>query len=337
MSYKSNIRALNDVTQTAGTFSALSKKFTALVRPDNAPPGIAGYVFNIVQDDTVELTSDISQYVMEDKKIAQDNITLKPASVQVTGLVAEVHSTPPAFLGEVLPYVQALDPIAAYVPRFATSANKIYNEAERIEREGRKVWQQAKNLWSLYKNTYSTEQENIAKNRAVKGAASDYKTYNKDEERTQLESRQKEAFEFFHHLWVNKQLVTVETPWGIYNDMAIESLSVKQTGTSSYTSTFTMKFRHIRIIGDTKAEAPEKEAAPGRFKNLKSKVAAIGTVLGAAVPVGAIIWDNKQHNDPDKKPKQEESPEEPSEETPEPENPDPDKPDEETSGNENAG
>ena len=65
----------------------------AIVRPDNPPAGIAGFLFDIELDQKVELQSDITDSYVENNTAVQDHIALKPEMVTFRGSVAELVST----------------------------------------------------------------------------------------------------------------------------------------------------------------------------------------------------------------------------------------------------
>ena len=70
------------------SLSTLEQK--AIVRPNNPPPGIAGFLFDIVGDEWVELQSDITDHFVEDNTAINDQIALRPEQVTVRGIVAEL-------------------------------------------------------------------------------------------------------------------------------------------------------------------------------------------------------------------------------------------------------
>ncbi len=88
----------------------------AIVRPDNPPPGIAGFLFNVVDEDGAELESDITDHYVEDNTAVQDQIALRPEVVTVTGQIAELVKTVPTAKNvsrvvNPLPLVPGLEPV----------------------------------------------------------------------------------------------------------------------------------------------------------------------------------------------------------------------------------
>ena len=310
-------RSLSEITQVADAFTALSNKMGALVCPDNPPKGIAGYIFDIVEEDKVELTSDITSHVLEDKSFAHDHITLKPETVTVSGLVGELRDTPLKPLADVGRFIRALDPVAAYVPRVASNVNRIYNDAERLARETDKVLEQfgAPSLYDLYKMSLNTAvsawekmkeiikaqgktpaetpaespSESPAVAPANQAEEEEYNYGKFKDEAGKWKNRQMEAYEFFFILWRNKEFVTVQTPWGIWPNMAIESMTALQNNTTSglsgHLSSFKIVFKQIRVIDENDATKTVSSSGRAAEKKGLGNVLSMGSITGLAVSV----------------------------------------------------
>ena len=281
------LQAASQFVQIENAFSILAGKVGALVRPDDPPPGIAGYVFEIVESDKVDLTSDITDYVLEDNSFAHDHITLKPEIITVSGLVAEVRDAPSKYIGRTKRQVQALDLISSYTPVSspASIALGLYNEAERVGRLVDKNIERVQSFFGLFQSWKGRESakvstlQRIENNRGQGDTERDYKTYL--ENREKLASRQMEAYEFFRYLWYHKHRVTVDTPWGVHKSMAIQSITAQQT--AQHLSSFQMVFKQIRILGDDKTNASAE--ATGRAAEAKSALYNLGIVAGVTVAV----------------------------------------------------
>lgn len=76
------------------SLSELEQK--AIIRPNNPPPGIAGFLFDIPGDEWIELESQITDHYTEANTAIQDNIALSPEKVTVKGIIAELVATTPA-------------------------------------------------------------------------------------------------------------------------------------------------------------------------------------------------------------------------------------------------
>ena len=240
----------------------MTSTLTAFIRPDHPPYGIAGYVFDVVESYMVEMKSSATDKVLEesdkendrsksikfkdDKQYVKPWIKTEPETITVKGLVAEVTSAVPAPLENVERYVRALEPVMAYVPVFARNVQKAYAEAERIVRVRDKLVKQVTSLHDLYTKLGEAK-------KAPGKAPSDVP-----------QSKQRDVFAFFRYLWASKQLVTVETAWGVYKQMAITSITATQDS-SHYLSSFTMVFKQLVTV---KAEDLKKNMSTGAEKYL---------------------------------------------------------------------
>ena len=190
----------------------------AIVRPDNPPPGIAGFLFDIVEDDNSELESDITDYFIEDNSSIQDHIALKPETVSISGRVAElvqavVTTKPIVERGNPLPIMEGLVPQLTPEARQAALASQVQEATDKA------AITNTQSLWGYY-NARSPQQSNQTKQSYIYG--------------------------YFYQLWKGRQLCTVETPWGFFTNMAIQSISATQGAETRTVSSFTISFKKIR-------------------------------------------------------------------------------------------
>lgn len=108
-----------NVYDVISSVSSLEKQ--AIVRPNNPPPGIAGFLFNIEEENAVSLQSQISQHYVEDNTTVADQIALAPREYTVRGLVAELVNTKTSPNAATAPVQQSLpiQPLASPTPRFS--------------------------------------------------------------------------------------------------------------------------------------------------------------------------------------------------------------------------
>ncbi len=196
------------------TLSALDRQ--AIVRPDNPPPGVAGYVFDILGDENTELVSDISRHFVEDNTTIQDQWALNPERITLHGIVAELVFTVPT------PAQQASVPNPmpdnpAMVPEFTPGTDQVLlQETETVDANDRGVTSN-QSLFAMYESKTQPNQ-----------------------------TKQSRIFNYFYQLWKGRQLCTVETPYGVWTDMAIASVRSEQTEDSRSKSDFTIVFEKIR-------------------------------------------------------------------------------------------
>lgn len=312
----------------AAQVSTLQNK--AIVRPDNPPRGIAGFLFDIRQEETIELNSDITDHYVEDNTAIQDQVALKPEMITLRGLVAELstHSptpepfiTPPDPLPANIPMMPepsagtlatlvnsvvtqnvqngALQVLSGVSPRDAISGifnttkqqtvagirNKVSNAANFAIRtlidptNASSLLQTAKQLPQAAQNAVQSLKTLIPKSLgsifgalktpttpASKQLLSSAKTADSDDVNSLFEaykarqttppnqSLQTSAFLYFYGLWQNRAQFSVETPWGLWNSMSIQSLRANQPEETKDATDFTIVFKKIRFAQNVKVQ-----------------------------------------------------------------------------------
>lgn len=191
----------------------------AIIRPDNPPPGIAGFLLNIVTDDTFELESDITRYVTSENNPIQDHVSLMPETVTVSGEVAEVVQTevttePVAPVGNPLPLVDGLQ------PQLTPGASATQQAEQTSALTDQAAVDSTQSLWGYY-NQRLPQQPNQTKQSLVLG--------------------------YLYQLWRGRQRCSVETPWGFMNSMMIQSVQASQGERTKWSSTFSVTFVKFRV------------------------------------------------------------------------------------------
>ena len=209
----SDSRSIYDVIRTLQTLSQ-----QAIIRPNNPPTGIAGYVFDIVGDEEMEITSDITDHYLEDNTSIQDQISLKPEKYTVKGVVAELVLTQPLQQAQAVT-VNPLPLFAGFVPVFTDAATAIMGEAAAAAVAAESSVADTQSLYGYFNGSLGS----------------------------QSQTRQAKAFAYFYQLWSGRQLFSVETPWGVMNNMAIESLAPSQSAESASRTDFSITFKKLRF------------------------------------------------------------------------------------------
>lgn len=211
-------------TDSLSFFTSLQRLSTsqqqlAIIRPTNPPPGIAGFLFNIVGDESVDLTSDITDHYIEDNTAVQDNIALRPEVITVRGIVAELAQAAPAEK-KLTPASDPLTPNPEMVPELTPGAVQTQAIKVRTSRDQAAAVADGQSLFGVFDRTFG---------------------------RNSNQTKQTEAFLYFYALWQARELFSVETPWGFFNTMAILSLRSEQPEDTKSKSDFTVTFKKIRI------------------------------------------------------------------------------------------
>lgn len=205
---KSAISASNTLVSVAGTV------------------GIAGFVFDIADDDTVELDADITDHYVENGTAIQDHIALRPERVTVRGLVGEYRHIVEGKQTKLEKATQKLTTLASYLPPLSQAATAIYKGLQ-----GKNENSSLSMLGSL--------------NNPVNTAMDLYKAYRNI---NLPQTEQQKAFIYFEALRNSRALFTIQTPFRYYTDMAIESIRATQSGFSRDQSDFEISFKKMRFV-----------------------------------------------------------------------------------------
>jgi hypothetical protein len=290
-------------------------QYAAIVRPNNPPPGIGGFLFDIPGDEELRLKSAISRHYVENNTPISDHIALEPEMITLRGVVAEI-ATPTAPQKAVNNVVGVLPICAPMVPTMSagvvakmaaivigTVSNKAggiggqigsmaaaglagggISSAQMQATVTGAVAQTAANLSGLPAASITsllglissgssgntTQAMNIlcasASSPAISSAAinlqilgaktptsTNQSVYNYFANSSAYQTkgpRQSNASLFFQQAWWGRQLMSVETPWGIFNNMAIAEIRAVQPKESKWQTDMTVIFEKIRVVGD---------------------------------------------------------------------------------------
>ena len=216
--------------------------YQAIVRPSNPPAGIGGFLFDIPGDEEVRLRSNVTNYFLENNTTVQDNIALEPPTITLRGMIAElslgIPLNPP-----VTPAQEALPILPAMTPP--------------------QTPQQDQNSF------LAAYQKGLAQSSAQGQAAASgtsqslYEYFGVPAGVT----KQTAAFLYFRELWAGQQLVSVETPWGIWQQCAILEVRVVQDARTKYESDFTVTFQEMRFAGDATVTVSQNNAGRSALQN----------------------------------------------------------------------
>lgn len=199
--------------------SVLDKQ--AIVRPNNPPPGIAGFLFDIPGDEELRLRTAITQHYLEDNTPVQDMAALQPEEIKLRGLIAELSTGLPSLPAPVpVPNTLPLNPVI--IPTPSAGQAQAAASAGAAETAAQSAALSTQTAYS-YQQSISPQQPN--------------------------QTRQSNALGYFYQLWKGRMTFSVETPFGIMNNMMITDAHVVQEADSREKSNFTIVFQKIRTVG----------------------------------------------------------------------------------------
>ncbi len=182
--------------------------------------GAYGFLFDIIGDEAIDSENRITDHYTEDNKSIQDHIAQGPERFALQGYVGEVTNVLEQGLQSIITSVDRLGILDAFVPNFTQQATQFYNAITSTVGKVTSIVAQVQNAYDLFtqKSTQATKQQ--------------------------------AAYNYFKSMMLANQAFTIETPYGIFNNMYIESLRVKQGDESKYISDFRVSFKKIRIVQD---------------------------------------------------------------------------------------
>lgn len=206
--------------------------FSKYVVAPAAKFGFGGFNFDIEGDVEVELAAEITDHFVEDNTALQDHIAIRPERLVLNSQVGELVyiDEDDGVLGVAQNVARKLITLGAYLPAITQGAQ----QAKNIFKGGFKELSldnldTAQDLWGLAKN--------------LNPAA----------------TRQQKAYLYFKALFQKRIPVSVQTPFGYMQDMAIEAVTGVQSADSKYVSSFSITLKEIRTASTRLVEFDDKK------------------------------------------------------------------------------
>jgi hypothetical protein len=264
-----NISALSQITTGATALSNLilvSPQKTIGYQPQN-PPSQNGtpaqqppaLLFHYEGEQTVALESDITDHFIEDNTALQDQIALKPEVITTHGFIGELNDVAPPQLQAVQAVADKLTVVGAYTPGLSETALLAYNQAFQLYQVAQNAINSAVSAWSTITG---------AGGESVIGSGGLASQPN--------QSKQQLMFQQFYGYWRNRTLFTVQTPWAVFQNMAIQRLRAIQDAETNVITDFEITFKMIRIAS-TQISIFDPSNLQGRAAVQGSGVTDLGT------------------------------------------------------------
>jgi len=198
----------------------LANKF--IVKPKTVT-GIGGFVFDYEGETNVSIQADITDHYLETNEPVQDHIAIHPIKMTLRGYVAElVQLKPTGLLGALEQIQNRLTTVPAYLGKYTPGAISTIQKAI-----------------SKTQNTVNTIDQSLARIKNIVGLFS---------KSVQGRTNQERAYNKLQSLMVTRQLMFVETPYGTFNNMAIESLVLVQDDTTKMWSDITVTMKRMNFV-----------------------------------------------------------------------------------------
>ena len=209
--------SLTEFFKNGNTTSAIND---VLRKKSKEKIGIGGFTLFARVNETINLNSKIPTTWLEDGSFAQDHIVLDPVTVSIDGEISDVFLERDA-LPEAITRIQSqIGAIETYLPTRSQSQiqkiNAIINDAQDKLRAVDRAIDNGKQLYNFFTS-----------NTSGKG--------------------NREIFIDYAEIWhKGKQLISIETPWRVYERMAIISLSIVR-GNEEEAISFKLTAQEIRF------------------------------------------------------------------------------------------
>lgn len=219
--------AIQGVVAAATAGASLVNAFLVVLQGvgfDAKDANSVSFLFNLREEDSEDLQSDITDHYTETNSAIQDQIALKPVKCTLHGFIGELNDQNSGVAAEVQLIASQLSVFSPYVPQLTVAAQQFYNEAQQVY------------------------------NAAAAAAATVNQAFNFLTGAGTL-TKQQQAFAFFKSRWQARALFTVQTPWEILTNMAIEDLHAVQEGDSNTISDFRVTFKQMNFASTLSSNA----------------------------------------------------------------------------------
>lgn len=260
-----NLSALSSITTTATAISNLILVTPNLnlgyqpqqkIFPDGSvsqqDPAI---LFDYEGEQTGTFESDITDHYVEDNTSIQDQIALRPEIITTRGYIGELNDIAPPLLQSLQAAANKLTVVNAYIPALSTTALLAYNTAF-----------QAYQLASLAGSAGTAAWGAISGNGA------------------QTQTKQQAAFTKFYGYYRNRTLFTIQTPWAIFQNMAIKTLRPVQDAETRMITEFQVEFKMMRF-----AETISTNGLSLQFQGRAANQASLGVHTGASTGTPSTV------------------------------------------------
>lgn len=199
----------------------LDTKNSTILKPKSAE-GISGFIFDIPDTESINLTADITDHFTESNSFLNDHIVIKPDRITLSGFVGELKFRPPEGIAGALEEIQnRLQTVPAYLgdltPGAQQTAARAVATAQTIISGINQTVDRTKNLVGFFAGEEAPETE------------------------------QQKAFNTLDALRRNSEILTVQTPWKYFESVMIQSIAFSQDGNSKDISDISVTLKEIRI------------------------------------------------------------------------------------------
>lgn len=199
-----------------------NERVDVLLAPKTAQ-GIGGFLFDIPREDSVDLTTDVTDHFTENNSFINDHVVNKPITLRLSGFQGElIFERPSGIAGAAQQIQNRLETVEAYLGERTPGAV-----------------QRAQEIVGQAQNAIATINQTLDRVQNVIGLLG-------GEEGPEL-TRQQQAYNELTAFRTARTPVTVRTPWAYYNSMIITSIGFVQAEDSQDYSDITVTLKEFRV------------------------------------------------------------------------------------------
>lgn len=189
--------------------------------------GIAGFKFHVPQSEQIKMSSEITDYFVDNNSAVQDHIARKPIIITLKGLQGDYFYS----VNQIEDTLALVTPTLSLVKQFLPKLNNATMQLHLKKNTSKFV----------YDNETGKIETNIEVNKRTFNAIDLFKTF---QDLYKLKSAQTRAFFFFEAMWKSQALFSVETTWKRYDNMCIQDLTPIRDKNADITE-FNITFKQI--------------------------------------------------------------------------------------------
>lgn len=233
----------------------------AIVRTLGSPNllGVSGFMFDILDDEEITAECDITDHYVEANYAIQDHIALRPIRFTLRAYVGELSENVQQSLQNLYSNAQGIATLGGILPGFNAQDAQFYSNIQSTATQTVNAINSVASLGALFGLTSTTA------------------------------TKQQSAFQFFLNMRNSRQLCTVETPFAVFENMAIERIVALQNGNNRYIGEFTITFKEIKTVQSISLSSPIASTASANSGSISNTdtVASnrVGDMLQADNPV----------------------------------------------------
>jgi len=176
------------------------------------------FLFDFETENQVNLQADITDHYSEINETLNDQIAIRPERITTSGFISELNNVVPDLLKIPKLAAEKLINVPEYLPELSVTAQLVYN-----------------NAFQAYQAASSI----------AASAVSAYNNLRGEGETDPSQTKQQEAFAKFYGWFKSRTLFTVQTPWAIFENMAIENLRAMQDEETNSITDFQITFKKL--------------------------------------------------------------------------------------------